>query len=329
MPQTVISTIPAQSQQAYYTQLNHLKITFMTNRQEDQLGMYDAVITQNENNKKTTETMPALQNAYTALKAVAAAIRNTAQLYDAARKGESQNKAEQKQAIAGFNLQVAGALFAWAADKGNTLLMEKVKTNITALSDMRDELLANLSDYYHGLATDNQAALAEYGLSKEVIDSYKMAIDGYKAAVPAPRNAMAMRKAYREKLTALFKEGNGILKNKIDKLILPLKKASPEYLAAYTANRRTVSSGSSRTAIRIVVKDAATGQAIGGAKVSIEALKFETQTDKLGQGLAKPVPPGAYAASVTAQGYRPQTVGELKTALGKTNTVEVLLEKAA
>jgi hypothetical protein len=208
------------------------------------------------------------------------------------------------------------------------LLQEKVRYSLTDLLKMRDELLVNTTEMLYGMANENQPALAGYGLGKEVVDTFKKAVENYKSTVPGPRNAVAMRKAYREKLKKLFNRADNILKNKIDKLSLPLKKDNPEYWSAYKTNRRIVSSGTNSTALRITVKDAATGQAITAAGIMVEALKWEALTDKQGQATAKPVPLGTYTAVVKKEGYQTQTIGELKATLGKTNGLEVLLKKA-
>jgi Carboxypeptidase regulatory-like domain len=302
----------------------------MYKEQEDKLGMYDNVANHNlQQAKLIEERYPALHNGYMALNTTVAAIRSTAQLYKIASKGQTTVKNEQKAEMAGFSSQVAGAIFAWASDNKNTVLQEKVRYSQTDLLKMRDEELVNTAEMLYGMINENQANLTAYGISKEVADAYKQAMDNYKAAVPAPRNAVAMRKAYRDKLKGLFKEADNILKNKIDKLILPLKNDNPEYWNAYKANRRIVSSATNSTAIRILLKDEKTGEPIADANVQIEAIKFQAQSGKTGEVTAKPIPLGAYTITIIAKGYQPATADEVKTTLGKTNTIEVMLKKTA
>lgn len=302
----------------------------MQKRQEDKLGMYDSVANHNiQQAKLIEERYPALHNGYRALNTTVAAIRSTAQLYKEATKGQTAVKNEQKAQMAAFNSQVAGAIFAWASDNKNTVLQEKVRYSITDLLKMRDEELVNANEMLYAMINENQANLIPYGISKDVADAYKLAMENYKSAVPAPRNAVAMRKAYKDKLKELFKEADNILKNKIDKLVLPLKKDNPEYWSAYKANRRIVSSATNSTAIRILLKDEKTGEPIADANVQIEALKFQAQSGKAGEVTAKPVPLGSYTIAIIAKGYQPATADQVKTTLGKTNTVEVMLKKAS
>jgi hypothetical protein len=299
----------------------------MLKKQEDKLGMYDSVLSHHRQQSKSTEAYPALQNAYTVLDTLVADIRKTAQLYQMARKGQGTFKNENKTEMAASSSRVAGAIFAWATDNKNTLLQEKVRFNQTEMLSMRDETLVNTAEMLYALANENQSVLADYGLGKEAIEAYKQVLENYRAAVPAPRNAVAMRRAYREKLRGLFKEADSILKNKIGNLALPLKKSHPEYWDALKANRRIVGSAVSSTGLRIVVKAEATGQPIEGANIQVDQLKLEAHTDKNGELVAKPVPLGSYTATVKATGYQLHAI-ELSTTLGKTNTMEILLKKA-
>jgi Carboxypeptidase regulatory-like domain len=300
----------------------------MNKRQEDKLSMYEAVLAFNQQNNKVSEPILALQNAYTALNAVVAAIHSTVQLKASPITGHAIGKADKKNQLSSFGNDVAGIIFAWAANVEDKVTMEKAKTSYTKLHVLRDEQLADTCRNYYQMAADNQTVLAEYGLTIGVLNAFKQAIDSYQSVAPAPRNATVERKTTNSKLVTLFNEADGILKNKIDKLCRPLGKTNADYYDKYTANRRIVSSGSNSTALRITVKDAATGQTVTGAGILIEELKFEAATDKEGQATAKPVPLGTYTAIVKKEGYQPQTIGELKATLGKTNKVEVLLKKA-
>lgn len=299
----------------------------MTKRQEDKLNMYDSVLMQYNQNETSFDTMVALQNAYAALKTVVAAINSTSQQQLPSAKGHTINKADKKNSISNFGNEVAGALYAWAIDQKDLVLKEKVKTTYSALFTMRDEELANLCRTYYGIAAANQLVLTDYGLTKEVVDSFKMAIDNYQTTVPAPRNAVAQRKAYRAKLASLFKEADTILKSKVDKLSLPLKKTNPDYLETYLVNRRIVNSATNSTALRIIVTDAITSEPINDVAIQIEALALQRVTDKQGQVTIKPIPQGVYQIKLHKEGYLPQTIAEQKATLGKTSITNVLLKR--
>jgi uncharacterized protein (DUF486 family) len=300
----------------------------MIKNQEDKLGTYDAILNQNKLDAKATEGKTALSNSYTALGTVVAAIYSTEQQYRIATKGNSDGKVESREDISEFTYMVAGAVLAWATDQKDTVLMAKVKTTKSALSRTRDEKLTVTCEWYNDFIKTNQAQLTEYGLTKEVVVAYGLAVESYKVAVPATRNGMTMRKAHKEKLIELFKEADKILKFKIDMLILPLKKTNPEYYSAYRGNRKVVNSAKRRTAFRITVRDKETGNVVEGATISIEAIGFEGISDKDGLVMAKPVPLGSYTVVVKKDGYVTKTLGELKTTLGKTNRFDILLEKA-
>ncbi len=194
---------------------------------------------------------------------------------------------------------------------------------------MRDEELAPVCRIYLDLAIAHEQALADYGLSKSVIDAFTIAISSYESAVPAPRNAIANRMAYRNKLAELYTAADAILKGKIDKLSLPLKKANPEFITAYTANRAIVNSGTTTTALRIIIKDEKTMEPLSDALVQIEKIDFESKTGAAGEVIAKPIPQGTYTAQIKKEGYQPATLTEVKVTQGKTNTMEIVLKMSA
>lgn len=298
----------------------------MNKRQENKLGMYQAVLAFLLQYSKIFENILALQNAYMAFKTVVAAIHSTVQLKASPITGHALSKADKKSQLSSFANDVAGIVFAWATNKGDKVTMEKAKTSYSKLHVLRDEQLADICRNYYQIAADNQAALAEYGLTAEVLNAFSQAIESYQTVTSSPRNAMVERKATTTELAALFAEADFILKYKIDKLCRPLGKTNAAYYQKYKDNRRIVNSATQATALRIVVMAEKTGEPIPGATVQIEAIKFEAQTDKIGQAMAKPVPIGSYAALVKAAGYQSFT-GELKTTLGKTITVEVTLQQ--
>lgn len=300
----------------------------MTKEQGDKLGMYDDVQNQHKANPKATEGMTALNNSYIAFFIIVAAIYTTEQQYQNARKGNSDGKKESTEEVREFAIMVAGAILAWATDNKNTVLMAKVKSNKTALGRASNRNLKVISEWFLNLLNENQAALIEYGLTKEVVAAFAESVEDYKEAEPSVRNGIALGKAYREKLLALFREADRILKLKIDMLILPLKKSNPDYYNAYLENRKIKNSATRRTAFRIAVKEKESGSTVAGATVSIESMDFETQTDQKGLAMIKPVPLGTYEVAVKKTGYISKTLGDIKTTLGKTNRFEILLEKS-
>lgn len=299
----------------------------MNKKQGAKLNMYGSTLNHNRKNKNVTEPMPALQNAYGALGAVEAAISSSVTQQEASKKGHTTNKGNNKNNLSEFGNQVAGAIFAWAVLNNMPVIMEQVRTTASELSKQRDEKLGKSCMLYYQIAMENASALTDFGLTKEVLTAFKQAIDSYEAVVPEPRNAVAEKKRYMDNLKELFKKGDYILKYQIDKLVLPLKKSNPDYYKEYKTNRSIVNAATNATALRITVKDTATGQAINGAAIMVEALKWEAITDKEGQATAKPVPFGTYTAIVKKEGYQTQTIDALKATLGKTNNVEVLLKK--
>jgi hypothetical protein len=302
----------------------------MTSRQEVKLNMYNSVLTHCDQNQRVVETIPALETSIAALKTTVTAITTTVQQQLQATKGHTQGKTDSRQALCTFANEVAGALFAYATDKKDAVMKEKVKTSFSALRLLRDEELAPVCRIYADLATVNEAVLADYGLLPAVIASFKAAIENYYATVPAPRNAVALRSAYKKSLAVLFTNADEILKNKIDKLSLPLKKSNRGFMDAYNSNRRIIDTGGITTQLKLTIKGEKDADGvISGAMVKIGKLGIEAVTNKQGQLLLKPVIQGEYDIEISKEGYQPQTITEVKITRGQANAVEIALKKTA
>jgi hypothetical protein len=299
----------------------------MTKRQEDKLGMYKAVLSHNEQNARVVETIPALQGAYTAFKSVVAGITDTMQQQADVVSGYTSEKQQQKATLCTMANEIAATLYAWAVEKDDLVVKAKTKTSLTVLLELREEELIPVCRNYHSLLVEKEAQLADYGITTAGITRFKEAIDNYATALPLPRNKRALKSTFRMRLDELFQKADRILKERIDKLSLPLRKDNPDFADAYKFNRAIVNSATSRTALRILVKEDKTKQALPDVHISIGEIEFTAQTDAKGEALAKPIPQGTYTLSIQKAGWEAQTLSDVRIKQGKSNTTEVFLKK--
>jgi hypothetical protein len=301
----------------------------MNKKNEVKLNMYNSVITHSNENSRIVETVPALQNSYTGFKTVVAAIGSTMQQQLQSTKGHAIGKAENRQSLCILTNEMGGALYAYATDKKDAVLKEKAKTSYSGMMRYRDEELAPVCRNIYDLAVQYQAELADYGLSAEVISAFKAAIDDYGTVVPAPRNAAARRIASTKALNELFKTADSILRDKIDKLIIPLRKTAPAFAETFRANRSIQDAGSTSTQVRIFVTNEQDGQPVTGAGIKLDKLNLQVNTNRQGRAIIKPVPQGVYDIAIEKEGYQPQLLSEVKLTLGRVSAIAVTLKKTA
>ncbi len=299
----------------------------MNKVQTETLNMMDSLIAFNDENITTTGLIPVLAESYVELRGICNSVHSKRKLQDAATKGHTTNKDKNKETLCVVANEVAAVVYAWAHDVNDSVIMAKVKTNISELRDLGIGKLADTCTLYYDIALANQKELAKYGISELDLDTLMKTIDNYRSAVPSNRNAVSDRKAYRAEIEVVFKRGKVLLRNKIDKLTLRFKKTHPEYYNRYRSNRVIINKGSRSTAFRLLITDAKTGEPIAGASVTIAALNLQATSNKQGLVMAKPVPIGVYDMVVKKEGYTTETLTEVKAVQGKTNRVEVVLKE--
>jgi hypothetical protein len=299
----------------------------MNKKQEDKLAMYNAVLNHASQNARVVETLPALQNAYGALKAIVSAITSTMQEQMLVTKGLTLNKAEKRAALCNFANEIAGGLHAWANDKKDIVIRQKTKTTLSALRQLRDEELAPVCRSFYDIAIAGATDIEVYGLTTEVLNAYNTAIENYYNIVTSPRNAVAIRSAYVQKQKELFKDADNILKGNIDKLNLHFRKNNPDFAETYKANRVIINSGATKTALRILVAEEKDGLRIGEAAITINTLNLQMLTDSEGQAIAKPISHGVHTVSISKEGYTTSTISDIRVIRGKINTIEAILQK--
>ncbi len=299
----------------------------MTSKQEAKLNMYDSVIKHCEDNSALIKTIPALQNTISAFKITVSAIGNAVQQQLQSGRGYTTTKEENKKALCTFANRVAGAIYAWATDQKDHVIMEKTKTSPTAITRWRDEELLPGCMIYYNLAKANEASLADYGLSTAVIDAFKTAIDSYGSTVPGPRNAAANKTAYGKSLITLFRDADLQLKGKIDKLINGISTAEQQFLNGYKANRMIVDSGHTTTQLSITVTDGENDNPIKGAMITIDGTAVDKLTDKEGSTSIKPIKPGQYHITIRKEGFSTATTEDVKVTLGQATNLAIKLKR--
>lgn len=298
----------------------------MNKVQTETLSMMDSLVAFNDENIEITGLIPALAESYVELRGICNSIHSKRKLQDAATKGHTTNKDNNKETLCVVANEVAAVVYAWAHDVNDSVVMAKVKTNLSKLRDLGIGKLADTCMLYYDIALANQKELAKYGISDLDLDTFLNTITNYRSAVPSNRNAVSDRKAYRAEIEVMFKRGKVLLRNKIDKLTLKLKKAHPGYHSRYKSNREIINKGSRTTAFRISVMDAKTGEPIVGASVAIAALDLQLTSNKQGLVMAKPVAIGLYNLVVKKDGYATESLTEVKAVQGKTNRVDVMMK---
>lgn len=296
----------------------------MNAMQEAQLSMFRAVESHGDANPQIIARVPAFQTSFTLFKSKIVSIVEAMQKEDLVTKGITLGKSEAKKELCQFASDVAGPIFALAETTNNSQLKNEVNFSYSKLVQTKDDGLAPRVRNIHASAVANLADLTGYGISSEMLDSLLAKIEAYSLKVPNPKNAMAIKKTIRENIKALVKETNAILKNQMDKSIVILKTANPDFVSTYTANRVIIDPPKGQTQLKGKIINSLNKMPVEGATIAIDT--FTAMTDANGKFQIGNMRLGTYNLEVLADGFQQAPQASILIKQGKINVFAIALK---
>jgi hypothetical protein len=145
---------------------------------------------------------------------------------------------------------IASAVHAFAADTGDDSLALRTDLSRTAVTKGGNAAVVARCKAIHEAASDNADELKDYLVTTGDLTSLKKRIDGFDALKTKPREKIATSSAATKRLPKLFRQVNTLLTSRLDKLMVKLKAAQPNFYEEYRASRVVVN-----TAGRAAKKD--------------------------------------------------------------------------
>jgi hypothetical protein len=132
---------------------------------------------------------------------------------------------------------IASPIFAWALETGNNEVKELTNIRKSYLTHVRDTELIRIVESVHKIAVDNLNNLADYGVTSDKVNGLKTDIDEYYESLGMRESGAAERKSAGVSVKSLFYEADGILKNRIDRLMEVFKAGQADFYNIYRAAR--------------------------------------------------------------------------------------------
>ncbi len=294
--------------------------------QEAKLGMYHSVLAYLDANDAIITAIPAFKIAVGDLRATVSAINQVVQQQVRSITGIAVNKSASKKNLAGLTTKMADTLYAFAFDTHDAVMKAAVRISRSRLQRCRDAELVPRSRNILELVQTHQQALHDYGITAASITAFQGAVDAYDSAMPAPRNAVAERVAYRKKLQALFREADSTLNDRIGKLIAAFAGDAPAFVNVYMANRSIINPPRTVTQLRGTVINKETKKPVVGALVRLPQLGIVVKTNTRGNFLIKPLPRGMYTVTISSEGLEPQEISDVNIILGHINRLQIQMK---
>jgi hypothetical protein len=300
----------------------------MNSSQEAKLSMYNAVITYCDANTATVATVPAFQTAYTNFKNNFGAIIEVASLEAQVITGITMDKSQMRKDLAQKASDIAAAVYAYAITQNDNTLKEQVNFSVSDLLRLKDEILGPTCSNIANAADTNIANLAGYGITAAVLTDFADMTQAFMNLVAAPRNAVTQRATYSSELKELFKTGDSILKDQMDKIALQFKTTNPEFYTTYKNNRIILDAGTSPTQAEGIITQNGTETTLSGVSIQVVGQSYNATSNGSGEYKLKIPVPGTYNIQFTKSGFADKTVDNIEITLGQSTDLDVQLDAA-
>lgn len=209
----------------------------MTDRQENKLTMYKAVVNVAGSDTGTTSRVPAFADTLTRFQDLVSRIERTAREATTATAGKTVLKIATEGELIDKTVAVSSALSAFASQQRDVGLYEKAMVQRSTLRDLRDTEFPLHCKAIYELALGYEAELAQYGVSKEDIATLGDSISAFDTALTGQQGSTAIRTGGLKNLVELFGEADRILGEQMDKMVEVMRGYSREFYNRYFASR--------------------------------------------------------------------------------------------
>ena len=215
----------------------------MTDKQENKRSMYIAVQKVCNANNSVWSGLPAFVTAFGEYETTIADIDTQRQIQEGKTTGITENKQKEEDEMIQITLEIAAAVYAYASKINDNELRDKVSYSPSDLRNSRDTILKDICQVIHDEANNVIANLADYGKTPADLTQQQSEIDDYAAILAKPRTAIGTRATATSKLVELFQQGDDLLKNQLDKLMVNYQTSEPKFYSQYQNARIIVDLG--------------------------------------------------------------------------------------
>lgn len=215
----------------------------MNKKQEDKLSMYYAVQKVCNANNATWNKLPAFVLAFGEFTDSLSKLEDVVETQVKKIAGVTQDKTAMRKSLMETALEIGNAVFAYASDKKNATLKDKVNFSETGLVRERDTVFIQHCQRIVDETAQVIEELGNYGVVKADLEFFQTGIKNFTDSISLPRAAITERKGATGRIEELLREIDDVLYDKMDRLMDKFKKTSADFYKQYFDVRSIVSHG--------------------------------------------------------------------------------------
>ena len=202
---------------------------------------------------------------------------------------------------------IAASIWAYAVAESNDVLKMEVTFTESDFERMRDSDVADTCQGIYDIAEPLFVDLTPYGITVDVLNDFKSAIEDYNEYLPLPRTSIITKKMHTQLIADLF-ASNAVLLERMDGLVRMLKFKQPVFFNNYFSSRKVIATGGRTLSLRGFVTDVV-GVALEKVVVTVDSTpEFTTKSTKKGSYRFKSLPAGVWPVTFKREGYISETV---------------------
>ena len=205
----------------------------MNSRQEAKYSMFRAVQLLCNNNLPIINTNVAFTAAFAIFTSKISLLFGSETVVNKQTKGVAKDKVSLRKILSQNAADIASPIFAYANKTKNETLNQIVNYSKSDIEKIKDDLIVATCTNIKKAATDNLAALADYGLTAAMLTAFQTNMDNYSGATPKPKLTKATKTTETANIKATIKDIDNVLKNEMDKLVVNFKAANPNFVSDY------------------------------------------------------------------------------------------------
>lgn len=210
----------------------------MNKEQTKKLISYELIVKESQNDPVSLALVPKFSKGITRLAEINTEIGAIGIQQEKDLRGITIDKDKKLSSMIDRIIEIGGAVHSHAHDVDNSTLMTRVAYKSTALRRMsKPEIVTVAGVILQEALLLPAEILLEEGISPEDLSILENMIGDFSEVKSAPKEAIIDRSESTEKLRALFKEANSIVKNSLDKLAPQYKRKAPEFYRRYRISR--------------------------------------------------------------------------------------------
>lgn len=224
----------------------------MNDYQNATLASYKLIVIEAKSNPEAVALIPSFSNGINRLEAITVEIDSLSVEQSKNITGITEGKNEVLEELAGYVIDVAGALHSYAVAKGDNTLMAKVNFKPHKVHIMNQSELVNAA----GVVIEEAAgirpqSLADEGITAEEITRFTELYTMFKGITGNKRQAVIERSGHTDRIAVLFAEASALKKNTLDRLATQFLRKAPDFYKKYKAAANVIYRRSTKTATSV------------------------------------------------------------------------------